>query len=114
MSGGDKFTKIDLTKAYLQMEVHPDDQKYLTLSTHKGLYQPTRLMYGIASGPAKWQREIENILKDIEGVSVFLDDIKITAPNDEIHMQRLETVLQRLDKHNMRVNFDKCEFFSDI
>lgn len=113
MSGGDKFTKIDLTKAYLQMEVHPDDQKYLTLSTHKGLYQPTRLMYGIASGPAKWQREIENILKDIDGVSVFLDDIKITAPNDEVHMHRLETVLQRLDKLNMRVNFEKCEFFSD-
>lgn len=113
MSGGDKFTKIDLTKAYLQMEVHPDDQKYLTLSTHKGLYQPTRLMYGIASGPAKWQREIENILKDIQGVAVFLDDIKNTAPNDELHMHRIETVLQRLDEHNMRVNFDKCEFFSN-
>lgn len=95
------------------MEVHEDDQKYLTLSTHKGLFQPTRLMYGIASGPAKWQREIENLLRDIDGVTVFLDDIKITAPNDEIHLQRLELVLQRLEKHNMRVNFDKCEFMQE-
>lgn len=112
MAGGKKFTKIDLTKAYLQMEVHPDDQEILTLSTHRGLYQPTRLMYGIASGPAKWQREIEQILKDIDGVSVFLDDIKITAPNDDIHLQRLETVLSRLEKYNMRVNFDKCVFMA--
>lgn len=110
MAGGEKFTKIDLTKAYLQLEVHEDDREILTLSTHRGLYKPTRLMYGIASGPAKWQREIEQILKDIEGVSVFLDDIKITAPNDEIHLQRLEMVLSRLSKYNMRVNFDKCEF----
>lgn len=113
MSGGEKFTKIDLTKAYLQMEVHEEDQNILTLSTHKGLYQPTRPMYGIATGPAKWQREIENILKDIDGVTVFLDDIKITAPNDKLHIQRLATVLQRLEKHNMRANFNKCEFMAD-
>lgn len=113
MAGGLKFTKIDLTKAYLQLEVHPDDREILTLSTHRGLYQPTRLMYGIASGPAKWQREIEQILKDIDGVSVFLDDIKITAPNDEIHLERLETVLSRLAKYNMRVNLDKCVFLAN-
>lgn len=51
-------------------------------------------------------------MKDIEGVSVFLDDIKITAPNDEIHLKRLEMVLSRLCKYNMRVNFEKCEFMS--
>lgn len=113
MAGGEKFTKIDLTKAYLQLEVHEDDREILTLSTHRGLYQPTRLMYGIASGPAKWQREIEQILKDIEGVTVFLDDIKITAPNDEVHLQRLEMVLMRLSKYNMRVNFDKCDFMEN-
>lgn len=113
MAGGDKFTKIDLTKAYLQLEVHFDDHNILTLSTHRGLYQPTRLMYGIASGPPKCQREIEQILKDIDGVSVFLDEIKITAANDKVHLQRLEEVLTRLSKYNMRVNFEKCEFMAN-
>ncbi|XP_044764494.1 uncharacterized protein K02A2.6-like [Coccinella septempunctata] len=113
MSGGDKFTKLDLQQAYLQMEVHPEDQKLLTLSTHKGLYQCTRLWYGVASAPAIWQREIENILKDIPGVSVFIDDIKITAPDDETHYERLEEVLSRLAKHNIRINYDKSEFMKD-
>ncbi|RLU16162.1 hypothetical protein DMN91_011922 [Ooceraea biroi] len=35
LSGGQKFSKIDLKQAYLQMQVHPDDQEFLTLNTHK-------------------------------------------------------------------------------
>lgn len=106
-----KFSKIDLAKAYLQMEVRPEDQFLLTLNTHKGLYKPTRLIYGIASAPAIWQRQMEIILQGIEGVSVFLDDIKITGPDDSTHLLRLE-FLKRLSKHNMRVNVEKCEFFA--
>ena len=113
MAGGDKFSKIDLTQAYLQMEIHPDDRELMTLSTHKGLYQPTRLMYGIASAPAIWQRNIEIILGYIPGVKVFLDDIKVTGPNDKVHLERLELVLSKLVAHNMRVNGAKCEVFSN-
>ncbi|KAK2578792.1 hypothetical protein KPH14_012856, partial [Odynerus spinipes] len=90
MAGGEKFSKIDLQHAYLQMEIRPEDRELLTLTTHKGLYRCTRLLYGIASAPAIWQRQMENILKDIPGVTVFLDDIKITASNDQIHLQRLD------------------------
>ncbi|KAM8707498.1 hypothetical protein ACLKA7_005042 [Drosophila subpalustris] len=113
MAGGNKFSKIDLSKAYLQLEVHPEDRHLMTLNTHKGLYQPTRLMFGIASAPAKWQRLMEQVFGDIPGVSVFLDDIKITAENDDIHMQRLKEVFQRLEKFNMRVNWEKCELMRD-
>lgn len=113
MAGGTKFSKIDLSKAYLQLSVHPSDRHLLTLSTHKGLYQPTRLMFGVASAPAKWQRLMEQLLCDIPGVSVFLDDIKITAPDDESHVSRIHEVLKRLEKYNMRVNLEKSEFLKE-
>ncbi|XP_029165366.1 uncharacterized protein K02A2.6-like [Nylanderia fulva] len=113
MAGGTKFTKIDLQQAYLQLEVREEDRELLTLNTHKGLFRSTRLMYGIASAPAIWQREIENILGDIPGVSVFLDDIKITGPDENTHMCRLEQVLSRLADANIRINEEKSEFFKD-
>lgn len=113
MSGGKKFSKIDLRQAYLQMEVNPDDRHLLTINTHKGLYECTRLLYGIASAPAIWQRAIENILQGIPGVSVFLDDIRITGPTNEIHLQRLEEVLQRLQEHQLKINVEKSCFFQD-
>ncbi|XP_055585220.1 uncharacterized protein K02A2.6-like [Uranotaenia lowii] len=113
MAGGRKFSKLDLAQAYLQMEVREEDRELLTLNTHLGLYQPTRLMYGVSSAPAIFQREISQRLGDIPGVSVFLDDIKVTGPDDETHLQRLGMVLQRLDEHGMRLNVTKCEFFAD-
>lgn len=54
MIGGQKFSKIDLAKAFLQLSVREADRHILTLSTHRGLYSLTRLMYGIASAPAIW------------------------------------------------------------
>ncbi|XP_058980999.1 uncharacterized protein K02A2.6-like [Musca domestica] len=113
MAGGEKYSKIDLSKAYLQLEVHPDDQKFLTLSTHKGLFQPTRLMFGVASAPSQWQRLMEQLLADIPGVKVFLDDIKITAKDERTHLDRLEEVLKRLDRYNMRINLAKSEFLRE-
>nr|XP_029723943.1 uncharacterized protein K02A2.6-like [Aedes albopictus] len=113
LAGGEKFPKIDLVQAYLQLEVAPEDREILTLNTHRGLYRPNRLMYGISSAPAIWQRQIEIILQGIEGVTVFLDDIKVTGPTDAIHLARLEEVLRRLDHYNIRVNKQKCEFFVD-
>ncbi|XP_055910903.1 uncharacterized protein K02A2.6-like [Eupeodes corollae] len=113
ISGGNKFSKIDLTKAYLQLEVNEECRDYLTLSTHKGLYRPTRLMYGISSAPAIWQRYMEELLSDIPGVSIFIDDVKITGRDNEEHLDRLFQVLSRLDKNNMRINVNKCQFFQD-
>ncbi|XP_017482654.1 PREDICTED: uncharacterized protein K02A2.6-like [Rhagoletis zephyria] len=113
MAGGVRFSKIDLATAYLQLEVHPDDRHLLTLNTHRGLYQPNRMMFGIASTPAKWQRLMEQAIGDIPGVSVFLDDIKVTAPDDDTHIQRVEEVLKRLDHYNMHVNLEKSQFLKD-
>lgn len=110
---GNHYTKIDLCQAYFHLPVHPDDQHILTLNTHKGLFQPTRLQFGIASAPAIWQRTIEGILAGIEGTKVFLDDIKITAPTHEEHFRRLEEVLRRLQKYNLKINTEKSVFFAD-
>ncbi|XP_055692263.1 uncharacterized protein K02A2.6-like [Lutzomyia longipalpis] len=112
MAGGDKFSKLDLSQAYMQLEVREEDRELLTINTHKGLYQPTRLMYGVASAVAIWQRIMESMLQDIPGVKVFLDDIRITGKNNAEHLERLTEVLKRLQARNMRVNFEKCEFFA--
>ncbi|XP_029158172.1 uncharacterized protein K02A2.6-like [Nylanderia fulva] len=113
MSGGTIFSKIDLKQAYLQLPVAESDREILTLSTHKGLYKCNRLMYGVASAPAIWQRTMENILCGIPGVAIFLDDIRIAGKDIKQHCERLELVLKRLSEYNIRINVEKCAFLKD-
>nr|XP_039254269.1 uncharacterized protein K02A2.6-like [Styela clava] len=68
LAGGQKFTKLDLKNAYLQLEVDEDCKHLLTLNTHRGLYRVNRMVYGIASAPAIWQRVLEQILQGLPKV----------------------------------------------
>ena len=43
---GEKFSKIDLAHAYLQMEVAEEDKKYLAINTSRGLFVYNRLPFG--------------------------------------------------------------------
>lgn len=52
-------------------------QEYQTISTHKGLCQVNGLAFGVASAPARFLCIMDNVLRDLEGVIVFLDDILI-------------------------------------
>ena len=63
-AGGDKFSKIDLRQAYQQLELDESSRELLTVNTHKGLYQPERLQFGVHSATGMFQREIERILKE--------------------------------------------------
>lgn len=114
LRGGQKYSKIDVNEAYLHVSVHEADREPLTLNTHIGLFRPTRMMYGISSGPNIWQRLVDEIVRGIEGCEVFQDDIVITAPNDQVHLERLNRVLSALEKAGLRINKDKCVFFADF
>lgn len=49
LCGGTIFSVIDLSGAYQQLKVHPDFQKCLAVNTHIGIFQFTKLTYGIFS-----------------------------------------------------------------
>ncbi len=83
MANGHKFTKLDLRQAYLQMELDESSRLYVTINTHQGLYQYTRLPFGIASAPAIFQRLVENILQGIPSVVCCIDDILVTATSED-------------------------------
>ena len=55
LSCGEKFTKLDLSRAYQQILLDDNSREYVTISTHKGLYRPTRLPFGVASASTIFQ-----------------------------------------------------------
>ena len=113
LAGGQKFSKIDICQAYHQLEMEEDSRKYLTINTHMGLFQYNRLVFGITSAPAIWQRTIDQVLEGASGTTCILDDMIITGKNDEEHLANLEEVLRRLQFHGLRADKAKCEFFKE-
>ena len=95
------------------MELDEESRELLTVNTHKGLYQPERLQYGVHSATGIFQREIERTLKGIPHVLVRVDDILITGKDSDEHFVILMRVLDALEDSGLTVNLKKCEFFKD-
>lgn len=113
LHGGVQFSKIDLSMAYNQFILNEDSQSLTCINTHRGLFKFTRLVFGLSSAPAVFQRAMECLLSGIDGIIFLLDDILITGANKDQHKHRLYTVLQRLDDAGLTVQMSKCEFFKD-
>ena len=112
LTGGTKFTKLDLSAAYQHLSLDTESRKLVTINTHKGLFQFTRLPFGVASAPAVFQRTMDTILQGIPQVICNIDDILVTGKTEAEHLSNL-VVLKRLQEHGVGLKKEKCQFLQD-
>ena len=110
LAGGKLITTLDLSHAYLQVPLDKHSRHFVTINTHKGLFEYKRLPFGVASAPSIFQRVMENLLQGIQGVCVYIDDILITGSSESEHLRNLAEVLSRLESAGMRLKKEKCAF----
>ena len=110
LSGGKKYTKLDLSHAYQQVPLDEASRQYVTINTHKGLFRYNRLPFGVSSAPSIFQRIMETLLQGIPGVCIYIDDILITGRTDQEHLEHLAEVLRRLQEAGMRLKKEKCAY----
>lgn len=113
LNKGEKFSKIDLQMAYMQFSVSDETSKILTWNTEKGLYRVLKMPFGLTCSTSIFQREMENIFKNMDFVSVFVDDIVVSGRTNQEHLENLEKVLEKLREANLTVKKEKCSFFQD-
>nr|XP_049466943.1 uncharacterized protein K02A2.6-like [Anopheles coluzzii] len=111
LNGSVVFSIVDLSDAYLQVEVEDESKHLLTINTHRGLFQFNRLAPGVKSSPGAFQRLVDGMIADIPGVRTFLDDAIIFGKTWEAHKQSLDTFLQRLKEYGFHVKLEKCHFY---
>nr|XP_022905220.1 uncharacterized protein K02A2.6-like [Onthophagus taurus] len=110
LGGGKYFCTLDINQAYLHMEVTEESSKIQTITTHKGNYLVKRLMFGTKIAPNVWQRFMDQVLIELEGVSCFFDDIVVQGATYSELLQRLENVFSRLEKNDLHLKRNKCQF----
>ena len=113
LDGTHYFSKVDLADAYNQIELGPESQRRLALSTHRGVLLQTRLPFGISSATGYFQDVMNQLTSDLPGVAVYLDDILISGKTAEDHLNNLRRLLKRLNDRGLRCRIQKCVFAQD-
>ena len=55
-----------------------------------------------------FQRYVDSVLRGLDYVFPYIDDILIASENEEQHREHLDEVLRRLDINGMTLNLDNC------
>ncbi|XP_055522812.1 uncharacterized protein K02A2.6-like [Wyeomyia smithii] len=104
------FSQIDLSDAFLQMEVDEECRKLLTINTHRGLYQYNRLPPGVKAAPGVFQQMIDTMLAGLSNTSGYLDDVIVGGRDENEHSRNLHEVLHRIQEYGFTIRLEKCAF----
>ncbi|XP_041958650.1 uncharacterized protein cuzd1.1 [Alosa sapidissima] len=104
------FSSLDLTAGYFQVAVHEDDQEKTAVTTPFGLYQWTRMPFGLCNAPASFQRLMEVVLGDLafDVLLIYLDDVLVFSSDFDSHCEKLDLVFSRLKEHGLKLKPSKC------
>ena len=80
-----------------------------TFTSHKGLYQYKRLLFGISSAPELYQHIIQQVLADCEDAENISDDVIIHGSTKDEHDERLLKVLTKIKSAGLTLNRDNAQ-----
>lgn len=110
LSGKRIFSKIDLSDAFLQIELDDEAKKIMPINTHCGLFQVNRLQPGIKTAPGIFQQLMETMLSGAEGCFAFMDDFIVAGKDVVDHRNALFDALGRVESYGFRLKLGKCSF----
>ncbi|GFW31239.1 retrovirus-related Pol polyprotein from transposon opus [Trichonephila clavipes] len=109
------MSTLDLKSGYFQLVISPKDIKKTAFITRNGKFAFLRMPFGLSGEAPTFQKAIDIILKPVIGrfMSVYMDDVIITSPSFNEHLDHLNQVFTLLRDAGLTLNKDKCHFACD-
>ena len=113
LNGWKFFSKIDLSKAYLQIPVEEESSKLLCINTHRRLYKFEGLPFGVKVGRAIFQQVMDTLLSGLDFTVAFLEDILMNSKSIAEHKDHVHKVVTQMQNYGFKIKETKCDFFME-
>ena len=115
LQGSMWFHALDLASGYWQVALDAEDAHKTAFITKYGLFEYTRMPFGLCNAPATFQRVMHLVLRGMlwKQVLVYLDDVVILGSSFEEAWVNLENTLKRFQEHNLKLKPRKCHLFQE-
>ncbi|XP_052746992.1 uncharacterized protein K02A2.6-like [Bicyclus anynana] len=110
LHGAQYFSVLDANSGFWAIQLDDKSADLCTFSSPLGgRYQFLRLPFGLNCAPEVFHSTLKQLLEDLEGVDLFIDDIICWGKTKNEHDQRLTALLNRAEEINLKFNKDKCK-----
>ena len=110
LSGSTVFTTLDAQSGFHQIPLDEKSSNLTTFLTPFGRYKYLRLPFGLTSAPEFFHKTMIDLVGDVPGVEVYIDDVLIHARTQSEHDARLRDVLLKFREAGLKLNAKKCQF----
>jgi len=107
------FSQIDLDSGFNQIAIREDDIYKTAFITELGHFEYCKMPFGLKNAPKSFQRTMEEILRGVPNISIFVDDILVASKALQDHVVDVERVILRLYEHGAKINYEKSTFCKD-
>ncbi|GFY01050.1 retrovirus-related Pol polyprotein from transposon 297 [Trichonephila clavipes] len=109
------MSTLDLKSGYFELAISPKDIEKTVFITRNGTFAFFRMPFGLSGTAPNFQKAVDIILKPVIGrfMMVYMDDVIITSPSFNEHIDHLNQVFTLLRDAGVTLNKDKCHFACD-
>ncbi|GFV78501.1 hypothetical protein TNCV_3478161 [Trichonephila clavipes] len=68
------------------------------------------MQFGLCNAASTFQRFVDEVLRGLNFVYAFIDDILVASSSEAEHIEHLRLLFQRLDQYGLSINPSKCTF----
>lgn len=113
LEGTEFMSTLDMQSGYWQIAMAPEDKAKTAFLTRFGLFQFTRMPFGLSNAPATFQQAVQLVFQGmtLREVLTYLDDINVLGPDFDGHLTNLRKSFERLRQYNLKLKPRKCKFF---
>lgn len=113
LRGNNWFSTLDLCSGYHQVGMDPHSAQITSFGTSRGLFEFTRMPFGLCNAGATFSRLMEYILSGLQWGTwvVYLDDIIVFSQTFEDHISKLDSVFKRIQEAGLKIAPKKCFIF---